>query len=139
HSWSAGSATNRDEALSIDGRAFEPIEITLVWDDYWDDVVPRASTDFDLFLVPRSSLSLDQAVATSQRLQNGRGVNPVERLVYFPLIDQPLALIMVNKNGGQNVRTLFTLAIEQGQVAESKYITHGVALNNSDALDPVIS
>ncbi|MDK2972807.1 MAG: hypothetical protein PWP23_2562 [Candidatus Sumerlaeota bacterium] len=139
HSWSAGSASNRDEALSIDGVAGEPIEITLVWDDYWDDVEPRATTDFDLFLIPRSTLSLDQAVASSQRLQNGSGVNPVERLVYLPLSDAPLALVMINKNGGQNVRTLFTLAIEQGQVAESKYMTHGVALNNSDALDPVIS
>lgn len=139
HSWSGGSATNRDEALSIDAVSGQTIEIVLVWDDLWDDIRPRANIDLDLYLVPRSTLSLSQAVATSARIQNGNGVNPVERLVYFPLSNQPLALVMINKNAGQNIRTLFTLSFEQGQIAESQYLTHGVPFANSDALEPVIS
>lgn len=139
HSWSGNTGADRDEALSIDGNAREAIEVSLVWDDFWDDLDPRATVDLDLYLVPRDTLALDDAVASSINIQNGNASNPVERLTYVPPSDISLALILVNKNAGQNARFLFTLVIEQGQVSESKYLTHGVPLNNSDALPPVIS
>lgn len=148
HSWSAGAATNRDEALNItfatnlvEPEQLEPIEITLVWDDFWDDTSPRATIDLDLYLVPRGTLRLEDAVAASVSFQNGAASNPVERLTYFPTggEQEPLALVMVAKNRELAARTFFTLTIESGQVEESKYLTHGVALNNSDALPPVIS
>lgn len=138
HSWSKGVLENRDEGLSFDTDA--PIDVTLVWDDYWSDTKPRATTDFDLYLVPRSTLSLSQAVAASVRIQNGSGTNPIERLTYFPnALTPPLALVMIRADGTNDSKTLFTLVIESGRVSESKYLTHGIPLNNADALKPVVS
>ncbi|MEQ8818871.1 MAG: hypothetical protein RLY93_01405 [Sumerlaeia bacterium] len=150
HSWSTGIVENRDEALNINPvpsngsgtglfGGFDPIIVTLVYDDLWDDSDPRATDDLDLYLVPRSTLRLDQAVARSTNIQNGASDNPVERLVYFPVEGQPLSLVMTRKDQRSNARTLFTLVIESGQVSESQYLTHGVPTNNADALEPVVS
>jgi len=143
HSWAKGVLENRDEGLNFDPsgpNGLVPIDVTLVWDDYWSDAKPRATTDFDLYLVPRSTLALNQAVAASVRVQNGSGTNPVERLTYFPTpTTPPLALVVVRADGTNDSKTLFTLIIESGRVSESRYLTHGIPLNNADALKPVVS
>ncbi len=138
HSWTQGVTTVRDEGLNFE--TSEPIDLTLVWDDYWSDDDPAATLDLDMYLVPRSSLSLNQAVAASVRVQNGNASNPIERLTFFPTgSTPPLALVIVRDDGTENSRTLFTLVIESGVVSEPQYLTHGVPLNNSDALSPVVS
>ncbi len=140
HSWSQGVTENRDEGLNVTGDADNPIDVTLVWDDEWDDADPVATFDFDMYLVPRSTLSISQAVAASVRVQNGDGSNPIERVVFFPQPSTPpLSLVIVREDGTENSRTLFTLVIESGTVEEPEYLTHGVPLNNSDALAPVVS
>lgn len=144
HSWSKGAVENRDEGLSfdpLDGDGVSvPIDVTLVWDDYWSDTKPRATNDIDMYLVPRATLSLSQAVAASVRVQNGNGTNPIERLTYFPTGNtQPLALVLIRSDSTDNSKTLFTLVIESGRVSESRYLTHGIPLNNADALPPVIT
>src|SRR5690606_8623057 len=83
--------------------------------------------------------ALTQAVAASVRLQNGQGSNPVERISYIGPQSDLLALVIVNKSNKANSKPLFTLVIENGIVNESDYLTHAIALNNSDALKPVIT
>ncbi|MCB2153662.1 S8 family serine peptidase [bacterium] len=149
HSWNLEIAEDRDEGLSIRSSClneeygecgrFGPIIATLVWDDFWSDTAPRADDDLDLYLVPRDSLNIGEAVASSRRLQNGDGANPVERLVFEAVDDTPYALVILRKNSHSNARTFFTLVIESGMVEEPAYLTHGVALNNADALPPVIT
>jgi len=141
HSWSRTTAFQRDEALDIQvgGQFDEPFVVTLIWDDLWDDLNPRAAVDVDLYLVPKTTLNINDAVATSTNIQNGSGRNPVERLAYFGDADEPLALIMVNKNASAADKLFFTLVIESGTISDSQYLTHGVPGNNSDALPPVIS
>jgi hypothetical protein len=147
HSWSAGTTTQRDEALNFSPKPlpppfdniFEPISLSLVWDDYWDDDSPRATTDLDMYLVPTASLNLAQAVASSTRIQNGFASNPFETLFYQPTDETPLSVVIVKKDALNNSQTLFTLVIEEGRTNEGKYLTNGVPMNNADALPPVIS
>ncbi len=139
HSWGDSVSINRDEGLNVELSNGGALDVTLVWDDFWDDDAPRARTDLDLYLVPRNSLDISQAFASSARVQNGSQSNPIEKLTYFNDPGVPLALVIVKKDNGKNDRTLFTLIVEQGAVTESKYLTHGTPLNNADALPPVIS
>lgn len=139
HSWNpTASVTDRDEALLV---APSPtFEATLVWDDVWSDAAPRATIDLDMYLVPRSTMSLDDAIASSTMVQNGSSSNPVERIFFSsPALNQPMALVIVNKSVDQSIKPFFTLTIERGIVEDSQYLTHPVPLNNADAPDPVMS
>lgn len=142
HSWSPNTSFDRDELLGIRAEAGETLEFTLVWDDVWDDFGARATVDFDLYLMPNlDSVDLSDAIASSTRTQNGGASNPIEQLVYTVSGSVPndLGLLIVNRNTGTGAKTFFTLVIENTTVVDSQYLTHGIPVNNADALAPVIS
>jgi hypothetical protein len=136
-----GSQT--DQALEV---VADPVtglfEAVLVWDDVWDEENPAAKIDLDLLLVNTDNYSLDSPLASSEGIQNGRGL-PIERLLYTPplggIFGNGGALVIRKKDANDNSPVLFTLLVLQGQVLEPQYLTHGVPLVNADAPPPVIT
>lgn len=137
------SGGQTDQALEV---AADPVtglfEAVLVWDDVWDETDPAARLDLDLFLVNTDNYSLDAPLASSEAIQNGRGL-PIERLLFTPTLGGAFgndgALVIRKKDPNDNSPVLFTLLILQGQVVEPQYLTHGVPLVNADAPPPVIT
>ncbi len=141
HNFASGSTPGvRDESLTLRSQSGF-IDVILVWDDVWDEQNPRATDDLDLFLVNVGSLSITSPVASSTDLQNGFG-RPIERIT-FPVASSgtSYSLIISRKDVTNSAPTLFSLVILRGIVdaTDIKYLTHGVAGNNGDALPPVIS
>ncbi|MCC6547426.1 hypothetical protein IT570_09685 [Candidatus Sumerlaeota bacterium] len=137
---SASNPTIRDESLTISSQEGF-IDVILVWDDNWDDTLPRASDDLDLYLLNQGSMNINQAVASSTDLQNGSG-RPIERITAaLPFSSVPYSLVISRKDTTNSAPTLFSLVILRGTVDSSdvKYLTHGIPGNNADALPPVIS
>ncbi len=138
HNFASGrNVSVRDEGLSIFPTA-GAVDVILVWDDVWDDQNPRATDDLDLFLVNSETLDISSPIASSVNLQNGTGV-PMER-IQVPLFGSA-SVVIRRKDASDNSPKLFTLLILQGGVssADSAYLTHGVPLNNADAMPPVIT
>jgi len=139
HNFASGRITDvRDDYLTLlpqDGI----IDVALVWDDVWDDANPRATDDIDLVLHEVRGGQVGSIVASSTDIQNGSGI-PYERITATPG-ETRYGLFIKRKNSADSSRRFFTLLIIQGVVAgeDVKYLTHGVPLNNSDALSPVIS
>lgn len=138
HNFAATSGTSaRDELLVV-----EPVngvvDVVLIWDDIWDEQNPRASDDLDLYLLDREEPNLENPLISSIDLQNNSGL-PIERFTYLGGLSGGITIN--RKNADDNSSTLFTLVILQGAVAgaDQQYLTHGVPVNNSDALPPVIS
>lgn len=152
HNFSEGrNPKTRDEVLYLKPQAqgftdggttsiHQVLDVVLVWDDVWDDVKPRAKDDLDLYVVPVANPSITSAIASSTDIQNNSG-RPVERITQVFPTDDTVALVINRKNSSNSARTLFSLMIVSGTVVQSdvNYLTHGVALNNGDALPPVIS
>ncbi len=140
HNFAAASnPAVRDESLTISPQGGF-IDVILVWDDNWDDTLPRASDDLDLYLLDIGSLNISSAVASSTDLQNGSG-RPIERITAALSTNTPYSLVIARKDVSSSAPTLFSLVILRGIVDSSdvKYLTHGVPGNNADALPPVIS
>lgn len=138
HNFASGSLVGAvDEAMTI-SPVGGSIDIALTWDDVWDDENPRASDDLDIFLLPEGSRDISNAIASSVNLQNGSGL-PFERITYSG--DLGGSLVIRRKQNDNATKTLFTLTLLDGTVdaADSRYLTHGIALNNGDALPPVIT
>ncbi|MBI1289734.1 hypothetical protein GC173_00625 [bacterium] len=115
------------------------IDVALLWDDVWDDANPRATDDLDLYLNEIRGSQIGSIVASSVDVQSNSGL-PYERITVTPG-ETRYALFIKRKNSADSSRRLFTLMVFQGTVAgeDVKYLTHGVPLNNADALPPVIS
>ncbi|MGF1572157.1 MAG: hypothetical protein ACFCU1_03725 [Sumerlaeia bacterium] len=147
HSWSPNTSFDRDEILDIEGVPGTTLELTLIWDDIWDDFGARATLDFDMYLVSTSGsgpVDLSDAIASSTRTQNGSASNPIEQILFSiggeaSLAERQLGVMIVDRNTGTGSKTFFTLLIENATVLDSQYLTHGVPVNNADALAPVIS
>ncbi|MCC7393189.1 hypothetical protein IT571_12625 [Candidatus Sumerlaeota bacterium] len=140
HNFAAASnPAVRDESLTISPQGGF-IDVILVWDDNWDDTLPRASDDLDLYLLDIGSLNISSAVASSTDLQNGSG-RPIERITAALGTNTPYSLVIARKDVSSSAPTLFSLVILRGVVDSSdvKDLTHGVPGNNADALPPVIS
>ncbi|MEO8377516.1 MAG: hypothetical protein ABI579_07580 [Candidatus Sumerlaeota bacterium] len=139
HNFAAGSnPAVRDESLTISAQnGF--LDVILVWDDNWNDTLPRASDDLDLYLLNIGSLNVGASVASSTDLQNGSG-RPIERISASLGSGTPYSLVISRKDVSNSAPTLFSLIILRGVVDTSdvKYLTHGIAGNNADALPPVI-
>jgi hypothetical protein len=145
HAFSAPNAVIRDETLEI---AIDPtlgfFEAHLVWDDVWvnknykdgTEKQGQATDDLDLYIVDRATLDIASPIAFSTRIQNGAAYNPVERIITSNATSD-LSLIIRRKNIYDRRPTLMTLVITAGVVEEPKYITHGIPLCNSDALDVI--
>lgn len=139
HNFAAGRFVGiRDEALNIRPQN-GIIDVVLVWDDVWDDANPRATNDLDLYLLRAERLNLNDAFASSTDLQAGRG-RPIERITSV-VPNGDYAIVINRKNINDNTTPLFTLLVLQGTIMpnDAQYLTHGVPLNNADALPPVIS
>lgn len=133
------SATQVDNSLTV-APLNGVLDVILVWDDVWDDANPRASIDMDLFLFNENALDQGSVIAFSSDLQNGVG-RPIERITRRVDISQNYWLTISRKDSVNSANTLFTLVILQGIVSaqDAKYLTHGIAGNNGDALPPVIT
>ena len=141
HNFAAGSTPGvRDESLTVRSQSGF-IDVILVWDDIWDEQNPRASDDLDLYLVNVGDFTTLNPVASSTDVQNGFG-RPIERITFpAPSAGNSYSLIISRKDLTNSAPTLFSLVILRGVVdaTDIKYLTHGVAGNNGDALPPVIS
>ncbi len=148
HNWAyASSFTETSSQLFIRPQN-NIIEVTIVWDDIWDEGDPRAVDDLDLFLFKPENLSpgddiFDDVVAFSSDIQGGTGL-PIEKFTAFipPGYNNALfRLVLSRKDSSNSAPVLFTAIITQGIVDASSvdFLTHGIAGNNGDAPPPVIS
>lgn len=145
HGFSAPDAVIRDETLEI---AIDPVlgffEAYLVWDDVWVNKnykdgtqnQGQATDDMDIYIVDRKTLEITSPIAFSTLIQNGGAYNPVERIITSNR-SFDLSLIIRRKNTNDRRPTLMTLVITAGIVEEPHYITHGIPLCNSDAIDVI--
>lgn len=140
HNFAVGSTPSiRDESLTVRPQN-GLLDVIIVWDDNWDDQSPRATDDLDLFLLNVGSLSLTSPVASSTDIQAGFG-RPIERITFPDPTGQSYSLVISRKDVTNSAPTLFSLVILRGIVdtTDVKYLTHGIAGNNGDALPPVIT
>lgn len=145
HGFSRPDAVIRDETLEI---AIDPtlgfFEAYLVWDDVWvnknykdgTEKQGQATDDIDMYIIDRATLNSTSPIAFSTLIQNGGAYNPVERIMTSNNSND-LSLVIHRKNIYDRRPTLMTLVITAGVVEEPNYITHGIPLCNSDALDVI--
>jgi hypothetical protein len=139
HNFAAGRfQAGRDNFLTISPQN-GVVDVVLVWDDVWNDQNPGAVDDLDLYLQTLQGGQVGGIVSSSLDIQNNSG-RPIERITTNPGPGN-YALFIRRKDSFNTATRPFTLLILQGTVAgeDVKYLTHGVPLNNSDALAPVIS
>lgn len=137
-------ASGREPGAAVRDLALEPsngvIDVLVVWDDVWDDQNPHASDDFDLYLFPKGHIDAGEIIASSVDLQNGTTGRPIERITAY-LGGGDYSLVLSRKDVHTASPAIFTIVLLQGTVSNNyvKYITHGIAGNNGDALPPVIT